>query len=302
MITPPNLKQGDTIGIVAPARKIEMNEIDSAIKIFESWGLYITFGKSLFKQDRQFSGTDKERAEDLQFMLDDPNIKAIIAARGGYGTIKTLSYLDFSCFIQNPKWIVGYSDITALHAHLNQNLGIKSIHGIMPLNFPSDGSENDATQSLKNTLFGSKNSYQFNSHPLNKTGVCKGKMVGGNLSVLYSITGTKYDLDTSDKILFLEDLDEYLYHIDRMMMNLKFGGKLENLQGLIIGGMTDMNDNQTPYGKTAYEIISDAVAEYDFPVCFHFPAGHIENNYSLILGSTIELNISDKNVMLKFID
>lgn len=302
MITPPKLKQGDTIGIVAPARKIEMNEIDSAIKVFESWGLYITFGKNLFKQHQQFSGTDKERAEDLQHMLDDPNIKAIICARGGYGTIKTLPYINFSRFIQNPKWIVGYSDITALHAHLNQNLGVKSIHGIMPLNFPTNGSENNATQSLKNTLFGSNNMYKFNRHPFNKTGVVKGKMVGGNLSVLYSITGTKYDLDTTHKILFLEDLDEYLYHIDRMMMNLKFGGKLEKLKGLIIGGMTNMNDNQIPYGKTAYEIIHDAISEYHLPVCYNFPAGHIENNYALVLGSKIELDISDKNSVVTFLD
>lgn len=302
MITPPPLKQGDTIGIVAPARKIDKQEIESAIKVFESWGLYITFGKNLFNQQQQFSGTDKERTEDLQFMLDDRNIKAIICARGGYGTIKTLPCLDFSRLMKNPKWIVGYSDITALHAHLNQNLGIKSIHGIMPINFPAKSSENNATQSLKNTLFGLNNTYQCNAHIFNRQGTVKGEIVGGNLSVLYSIAGTKYDLDTKDKILFLEDLDEYLYHIDRMMMNLKFAGKLEKLKGLIVGGMTDMNDNQIPYGKTAYEIIRDAIDEYHFPVCYNFPAGHIENNLALVLGNKIAMEISEQETTVKFID
>ncbi|MFO7828651.1 MAG: LD-carboxypeptidase [Bacteroidales bacterium] len=302
MITPPPLKQGDTIGIVAPARKVDKHEIESAIKVFESWGLYIIFGKNLLNAFGQFSGTDKDRAEDLQYMLDDPNIKAIICARGGYGTIKTLPYLDFSRLLKKPKWIVGYSDITALHAHLNQNLGIKSIHGIMPLNFPANSSENNATQSLKKTLFGSNSTYKFNNHPFNKTGVAKSTIVGGNLSVLYSIAGTKYDLDTHHKILFLEDLDEYLYHIDRMMMNLKFGGKLEKLKGLIVGGMTKMNDNQTPYGQTAYEIIRDAVAEYHFPVCYNFPAGHIENNLALVLGNKITLEVSEQMTTVKFVD
>jgi len=301
MITPPNLKPGDTIGIVAPARKIKEADIEAAVKIFEQWGLYIAFGKNLFNQDRQFAGTDKERAEDLQFMLDDPNIKAVICARGGYGTIKTLPYLDFSRFINNPKWIIGYSDITALHAQIHQ-LGIKSIHGIMPLNFPADGRKNEATESLRKLLFGYKTNCFFKSHPFNKTGETHGKIIGGNLSVIYSITGTKYDIETDHKILFLEDLDEYLYHIDRMMMNLKLSGKLAKLKGLIVGGMTGMNDNTVSYGKTAYEIIQEAVAEYNFPVCYNFPAGHIENNLALTLGATIKLNISPQEASVTFLD
>ncbi len=301
MITPPKLKTGDAIGIVAPARKIEKREIEAAVKIFEQWGLCIVFGKNLFNQERQFAGTDKERANDLQLMLDDPNIKAIIFARGGYGTIKTLPSLDFSRFMNNPKWIVGYSDIAALHAHIH-NLGVKTIHGIMPVNFPADGSENEAIQSLKNLLFGNRNDYHFNTHPFNMKGKARGEIIGGNLSVIYSIAGTKYDIETDHKILFLEDLDEYLYHIDRMMMNLKLSGKLEKLNGLIVGGMTDMNDNTIPFGKTAYEIIRDTVADYDFPVCYQFPAGHISNNLALVLGAKIAIDVGDQEVNVMYLD
>jgi len=299
MITPAKLINGDKIGIVAPARKIYINEIEAAIKVFESWGLQVELGKNIFEQDRQFAGTDEQRTEDLQYMLDKSEIKAIICARGGYGTIKTLEQLDFSNFLKNPKWIVGYSDITALYAHINQNLGVKSIHGIMPFNFPKDFTENEAIKTLKNALWGEQNIYEFNSHEFNRLGEVAGELTGGNLSVLYSVSGTKYDIDTKDKVLVLEDLDEYLYHIDRMMMNLKFSGKLKQLKGLIVGGMTDMNDNQVPFGKTAYEIIRDAVEEYDFPVCYNFPVGHIKNNYAMILGAQVKLEVSKNGVVFK---
>jgi len=297
MITPSFLKKGDKIGIVAPARKIYMNEIEASIKVFEKWGLQVVLGKNLFAKNRQFAGTDQQRAEDLQSMMDNPDIKTIIAARGGYGTVKTLKLLDFTKFLENPKWIVGYSDLTALHAHLNQNLSVKSIHGTMPYNFPKDLTENEAIKTLKKSLFGEKNAYLIESHEFNRLGNVSGNLIGGNLSVLFSVSGTKYDIDTKGKILVLEDLDEYLYHIDRMMMNMKYGGKLENLKGLIVGGMTKMNDNQVAFGKSAYEIIRDAVAEYDYPVCFNFPLGHIEKNYSLILGHTTELIVADKVIV-----
>ena len=296
MLIPKNLKAGDKIGIIAPARKIEMNEIKAAISIFESWGLKVELGKNIFAQDRQFAGTDKQRAEDLQYMLDNPEIKAIICARGGYGTIRLLPALNFSTFLKSPKWIVGYSDITALHAHLNQNLGLQSIHGIMPLNFPKDKSENESIKSLKRALFGEQNLYNIDRYELNRKGKAEGEVIGGNLSVLYSIAGTEYDVNTDGKILVLEDLDEYLYHIDRMMMNLKLGGKLDNLKALIIGGMNDMNDNTVPFGKTAYEIIHDMVKEYNYPVCFNFPIGHIENNYAVKLGSKAELEVGNSKV------
>jgi len=299
MITPKSLKEGDKIGIVAPARKIQMSEIKSAVEVFKSWRLEVVLAKNLFAGDRQFAGTDLQRAEDLQSMLHSHEINAVVCARGGYGTIRLLPLLDFSRFKKNPKWIVGYSDITALHAHVNQNLGVKSIHGIMPLNFPEKGKKNEAIKSLKKVLWGESNEFEFETHSFNKPGSATGELIGGNLSVVYSIAGTKYDINTDGKILFLEDLDEYLYHIDRMMMNLKFAGKLQKLKGLMVGGMTDMNDNTVPFGKTAYEIIYDAVKEYTYPVCFRFPAGHIENNQALIMGETVELSIDERNVKVK---
>lgn len=291
MRNPDSLKKGNKIGIIAPARKIEMDELKASITVFESWGLQVELGKNIFARERQFAGTDQQRAKDLQSMLDNPEIRAIVCARGGYGTIRLLPLLDFSNFKKDPKWIVGYSDITALHAHLNQHLGVKSIHGIMPINFPKDGTENQAIKTLKNSLFGKGNTYEFDRHKYNREGKVSGEIIGGNLSVLYSIAGTKYDIHTEGKILVLEDLDEYLYHIDRMMMNLKMSGKLQSLKALIVGGMSDMNDNSIPFGKTAYEIIRNAVKEYDYPVCFNFPAGHIENNYALVLGNNCELEI-----------
>ncbi|MCK5028056.1 MAG: LD-carboxypeptidase [Bacteroidales bacterium] len=299
MISPAKLNKGDKIGIIAPSRKISHDEIKAAIQVFENWGLQVSLGKNLFKKDRQFSGTDEEREEDLQYMLDDPEIKAIVCARGGYGTIRIVNLVDYTAFMKNPKWIVGYSDITALHAHLNQNLNVKSIHGIMPINFPDDLTENNSIRTLKKALFGEENTYEIAAHDFNRNGKAIGELIGGNLSVLYSISGTKFDIETDGKLLFIEDLDEYLYHIDRMMMNLKYSGKLENLNGLIVGGMADMNDNEIPFGKSAYEIIQDVVKDYSFPVCYDFPVGHTENNSALILGKKSELEIKDKSVVLK---
>jgi len=299
MITPAKLNKGDKIGIIAPSRKINPEEIKASIKVFESWGLDVSLGKNLFKEDRQFSGTDSERARDLQDMLDNPEIKAIVCARGGYGTIRIVDLVDYTAFVKHPKWIVGYSDITALHAQLNQNLKVKSIHGTMPINFPADLTENKSTKTLKKALFGEENFYEIDAHDFNRNGKVSGELIGGNLSVIYSIAGTKFDIDTSGKILLIEDLDEYLYHIDRMMMNIKYSGKLDNLKGLIVGGMTKMNDNDIPFGKTAYEIIQDVVQDYDFPVCYNFPVGHIKNNLALILGKESEIEIKNNSVILK---
>ena len=234
-------------------------------------------------------------------MFDDKDIRAIFCARGGYGTMKTLEYINFGLFKKDPKWIVGYSDITALHAHVNQNLGIKSIHGTMPFNFPKDGSENESVKTLKECLFGEQIIYKTEANTLNRCGQVEGILVGGNLSVLYSLAGTKYDIETNNKILFLEDLDEYLYHIDRMMMNLKHSGKLNNLKALLVGGMSDMNDNIIPYGKTANEIILDAVKEYDYPVCFNFPAGHVDRNLSIVLGNRVKIKIDRSEVKFSFL-
>ena len=238
-----------------------------------------------------------QRSADLQQMIDNPDIKAIICARGGYGTVRILDLIDFSDLKANPKWIAGYSDVTALHSTLH-NLNITSLHSTMPINF-SDNTKN-SLESLKQTLFGNLISYNFPRHELNRIGHTKGKVVGGNLSVIYSLLGSNTDINTDGKILFLEDLDEYLYHIDRMMMNLKRNGKLSKLAGLIIGGMSDMNDNTIPFGKSAMEIIAESVSEYDYPVAFNFPAGHIDNNNTIILGQNANLTIDRKNSNLTF--
>jgi len=290
MITPVCLQPGDKIGLVAPARKITMPEIAAGIHKLEEWGLEVVKGEHLFAEDNQFSGSDEQRAADLQKMLDDRGIKAIISARGGYGTVRIITRLDFRNFLKHPKWLIGYSDITVLHSHITGNLKVETINGVMPFKFPRDGTDNESTDSLKSLLFREHVNYRFEGHSFNRPGTMTGELTGGNLSMLYSLRGTEYDLDTRGKILFIEDIDEYLYHIDRMMMNLKLGGQLKHLKGLIVGGMSDMRDNQVPFGKTAFEIIEEAVREYDFPVAYGFPAGHSEPNKAFVYGRRTELN------------
>ncbi len=297
IIRPSVLQKGDQIGIISTARKISKKELGFAKKTIEGWGLKVVFGNNLFEEYNQFAGTDLQRSTDLQQMIDNPAIKAIICARGGYGTVRILDLVDFSDFQANPKWIAGYSDVTALHSTLH-NLNISSLHSTMPINF--SGNTKNSLESLRQTLYGNLISYNFPRHELNRIGHTKGKVVGGNLSVLYSLLGSNADIDTDGKILFLEDLDEYLYHIDRMMTNLKRNGKLSKLAGLVIGGMNNMNDNTIPFGKNAMEIIAESVSEYNYPVAFNFPAGHIANNNTIILGQTTSLTIDRKNSNLTF--
>ena len=296
MITPPSLQPGDKIGIVSTARKISKAELEPALRTFADWGLEVVQGKHLFAEYHQFAGTDEQRATDLQEMLDDPDIKAIVCARGGYGTARIIDGLDFTMYNLRPKWIVGYSDVTVLHSHIHMHFGIETMHAIMPLNFPGTP---EAMQSLMDALFGKKISYDLEPHPFNRRGSCSGQVIGGNLSILYSLNNTPSDIDTRGKILFIEDLDEYLYHVDRMMMNLRRSGKLENLAGLIVGGMTEMNDNEVPFGKNAYEIIAETVKNYSYPLIFNFPAGHISDNRVLIIGRRSEMTVSDR-VSLRF--
>ncbi|MCE3279143.1 MAG: putative MccF-like protein (microcin resistance) [Bacteroidetes bacterium] len=291
MTTPSYLKKGDRIGIVACARKISKEELQPACDMFKAMGLEVVFGRNLFKEDHQFSGTDAERAEDLQVMLNDSSIKAVISARGGYGTVRIIDKIDFTQFKKNPKWIVGYSDITVLHSHIH-NLGIETIHATMPINFSKNG---EAVETLQKALFGEKLNYEVESNSLNRKGNAEGELVGGNLSLLYALNGSGSDIDTKGKILFIEDLDEYLYHIDRMMISMKRSGKLEGLKGLIVGGMSDMKDNLVPFGKKAEEIILDAVKEYDFPVAFNFPAGHIDRNLALIFGRKVRFEVGNNS-------
>lgn len=304
MITPNTLQKGDTIAIVSTARKLKKEELRPALKILESWGLKAVLGKTIGAEENQFAGNEELRAEDFQQMLDNPNIKAIWCARGGYGTVKMIDMLDFSAFQKNPKWIIGYSDVTVLHSHIH-NLGIETLHAQMCLDIENKTEE--ARESIRKVLFEQEYSIAFNVNTYNKTfqqkhqlSSIQSKIVGGNLSVLYSLCGSSSAINTDGKILFIEDLDEYLYHIDRMMMNLKRNGVFKNLKALIVGGMTDMHDNRIPFGKTAEEIILDAVKDYNYPVFFNFPAGHIKDNQALIFGREVKLISENDQVILNF--
>jgi len=299
MIKPQNIINGNTIGVVSTARKISLKEINPAIEILESWGLKVVVGNTIGMEDNQYAGTDEQRLEDLQWMLDDPDIHAIVCARGGYGTVRIIDKINFDSFVKKPKWICGFSDVTVLHSHINKNFHIETIHSAMLVNFPKDKTENIATETLRKALFGEPLAYTVPNHALNRKGVANGEIIGGNLSLIYGLTGSVSDIDTYGKILFIEDLDEYLYHIDRMMMNLKRSGKLSNIKGLIVGGMTEMKDNAIPFGKNAEEIILDAVKEYAYPVCFDFPAGHLHANSALIMGREVCFEVDDK-VHLRF--
>ena len=301
MIEPPFLKEGSTIGIVATARKLTWEEVEPTIGVLADAGFKVRTGQRMFGEDNQYSGTDEDRAADLQRMLDDPDVNAILCARGGYGTVRVIDKLDFSEFKKHPKWLCGFSDITVLHAHVSQNCGIATLHSSMPLSMKNLPNDHTQITTLINSLKGELPAYEFAFHSLNRAGEMEGELVGGNLSVLYSILGSESVVDTDGKILFLEDLDEYLYHIDRMMMNMKRNGKLSKLKGLIIGGMSDMNDNAIPFGKSAGEIILEAVAKYDYPVCFNFPAGHIDDNCALILGKKAAIRITDSGSQFQYI-
>lgn len=294
MIIPPKLKIGDTIGIISTARKISLAELKPAITIIESWGLQIKLSNNLFEEDNQFSGTVPERAFDLQSMIDDDSIKGVLCARGGYGTVQIIDQIDFSALIKNPKWVIGYSDVTVIHSHLH-NLGIATLHATMPINFSTNSQA--ALTNLKKILFGNAPIIECDAHPLNKLGAAKAEIIGGNLSILYALLGSRSDINTDGKILFIEDLDEYLYHIDRMIMSLKRNGKLDSLKAMIVGGMNDMNDNQIPFGKTAEKIIFDYTKDYDFPICFGFPAGHLQDNRPIVLGAKSKVEITAKKVI-----
>jgi len=297
---PKNLKKGDTIAIVSTARKISKEELVPAILFAKKMGLEVHLGKTIGAEKHQYAGDDALRAQDFQDALDNPMIKAIWCARGGYGTIRMIDLLDFTKFVQHPKWLVGFSDVTVLHSHINK-FNIPTIHGQMCLDIEKKSKTSQDT--LQEALFGKNNSITWPvQDPLHaRFGTATGTLIGGNLSVLYSIIDSPSEGDWQGKVLFLEDLDEMVYHIDRMIQNLKRSGRLKNLAGLIVGGMSDMRDNSIPFGKTVIEIILEAVNGYDYPVCFHFPAGHIEDNTALVLGKEVHLDVSDKYLRLRYI-
>lgn len=292
MKIPQYLQKGDVIGIAATARKVSKDDISKAMAALKNEGFKIILTKNIYAEDHQFSGTDQMRTDGVNELLHNPDVKAIWCARGGYGSVRILDKIDWNAFAKNPKWICGFSDVTAIHAHLQQKIGVASMHCEMMLGYEKN--TNESHKSMFNSLNGTGNQYVFDAHTLNKNGNAKAEIVGGNLSVLYSVLGSQSQLDTKNKILFIEDLDEYLYHIDRMLMALKRAGMLQNLKALIVGSMTDMRDNAIPFGKTAEEIILEAVQEFDFPVCFNFPAGHLTDNRALVFGATAEIEIGAK--------
>ncbi|MDE5422353.1 LD-carboxypeptidase [Ancylomarina sp. DW003] len=297
MFQPALLNKGDKIGLVAPAGKIDRKKIDLAKTVLESIGYEVILGKHVYDEHHIFAGTDENRAADFQFMLDHEEIKAIICARGGYGCIRIIDKLTFDAFERHPKLLIGFSDITIFHSRLN-HLHFGSLHATMPINFTENIADSGSLQKLVDYLDGKLMHYQIPTHQLNRSGYCEAQLVGGNLSIICSLNATDHELNTHRKILFIEDLNEDLYHLDRLMQNLKLSGKLAHLEGLIIGGISDMKDSDPSFGKSAYEIIHDAIKDYNYPVIFDFPAGHIDQNWPLPLGKKVTLSASEKEVTL----
>jgi muramoyltetrapeptide carboxypeptidase len=292
MIYPEYLQKGDRIRIVAPAGKVSKEKVLPGIELLQDLGYEVIIGKHVFDRHFQYAGTDSQRVADLQEAINDVRTKAIICARGGYGSVRIIEKLDFVPLLKNPKWLVGFSDITVFHSVLNK-LGLASIHGAMPAFFLENKKPTKSFHSLIEVLTSENSEVKFESNSLNYKGHCSGELVGGNLSLLYSLQGTPGQLNTKGKILLIEDLSEYLYHLDRMLQNLRLSGQFSDLSGLVVGGFTEMQDNESPYGKSAYEIIHEAIEGCRFPVCFDFPSGHIPKNLSLIIGAKYQLEVGE---------
>ena len=300
IIIPPYLKKGDTIGMVCPAGYMPKAKMKTCMEVLQrDWGFRVKEGKTLGSGENYFSGTDAQRLADLQEMLDDPEVKAILCARGGYGVGRIIDQIDFRHFRKHPKWLIGFSDITVLHAHIHTRYHIATLHAPMAGAFQDGGYKNEFVQSLRKSLSGKKAVYEAAVHPFNHPGKASGVLVGGNLALLSHLVGTASDLRTKGKILFVEDVGEQLYNIDRMFYQLKRSGKLDKLSGLVIGGFTDCKDTDRPFGKTAYEIIHDLVKEYTYPVCYGFSVSHEKENYALKVGGTYTLSVSRNLVKLR---
>ena len=296
---PPYLKKGDTIGIVCPAGFMSLEKAATCIETLQTWGYKVKLGKTLGSQFHYFSGTDEERASDLQEMLDDKTVHAILCGRGGYGVSRIIDRLDFKSFKKNPKWVIGFSDITVLHAALYQQVKFASIHSSMASAFNDGGFENDYVQSIRKIIKGQLANYNCAPHAFNHLGKSSGELIGGNLSLIVHMIGTKTAYQTKNKILFIEDVGEYIYHIDRMFLQLKRAGCLEELAGLVIGGFTDMKDTTVEFGMTVYETLHQHLKEYDFPICFDFPVSHETPNYALKVGVKHELSVTKTKTVLK---
>lgn len=304
-VSPPALRSGDIIGITSPAGYIINQEIQSSVKKMESWGYKIKIGDTIDKRDFTFGGTDEERAKDLQQMLDDPKIKAIMCARGGYGAVRIIDKLNWEKFKAKPKWIIGFSDVTVFHSHVNRNFGIASIHSKMCNSFPDDWSTAEPIQietieSIQQALSGIKMKYTAVPNSQNKPGVADGVLIGGNLKMLETLAGTRSDINTAGKILFVEDTGEYMYNVDRMFWNLKRTGKLSQLKGLIVGGFKiKVDEDGDDFGRTLQDVVLEKIKAYRYPVCFDFPVGHQKNNYALKCGVKHRFNVSANEVSLK---
>jgi muramoyltetrapeptide carboxypeptidase len=303
---PSYLKNGDVIGITCSSGYITHEDIQPAIDKIKEWGFEIRLGDTVGVRDFTFAGSDEQRAIDFQNMLDDDSVKAIMLGRGGYGAVRIIDKIDFKNFSKHPKWIIGFSDATVFHSHINKNFGIATIHSKMCNSFPSDWSaaskeQLDSIESIRKCLVGDRMQYAALPNAFNKTGIAGGILIGGNLSILENLAASKSDIDTNGKILFIEEVEEYLYNIDRMLWNLKRSGKLDKLKGLIAGGFNKIkpDDPGEDFGETIYEIILEKVKEYNYPVCFDFPVGHQKENYALKCGIKHQLNVSENSVALK---
>jgi muramoyltetrapeptide carboxypeptidase len=297
MHSPDFLKEGDKVRIVATARKVSPEELKPAILKLKDWGLRVELGENIFAQEHQFAGNDTQRADDLQNALNDRDCAAILCARGGYGTVRIIDKIDWDAFKQNPKWIIGYSDVSVLHNTL-QNMGFASLHASMALDFTKNSPE--SLTLIREALFGQYYQVKAPAHAFNRLGAVEGEIVGGNLSMLYSCLGSQSAIKPAGQILFFEDLDEYLYHIDRMMQNLGRNNYLNGIKALLIGTLNDMNDNKIPFGESAEEIVSRHANKFDFPIAFGLPFGHSSHNLPLIFGQKVTLEVNSTASILNF--
>lgn len=298
-IKPPLLKPGDEVAIVSPAFAIDEPAVESSVSILESWGLKVRQGRHILKRDGPFAGTDRQRLSDLQKATSDTRIKAVFCSRGGYGLIRIIDKVDFSALRRHPRWYVGYSDVTVLHAWLSERYGIISLHGEMPLNYSNPSKKPESLETLRKALFEGCGAVEWEGPTMRKRSVA-GEITGGNLSLLYSLAGTPGEPQTDGKILFIEEVGEYYYHLDRMLSSLKLAGKFRGLKALVVGGMNDMADSRVPWGRDTRETISDIFREYDYPVFFDFPAGHVPDNRAFYIGAMAEIQCSGKKSKLTF--